>query len=85
MVQSYEDKVVALQNSIKDREAQLQLIEDAKNKEIATRQKRFDFRFLGSVETNGKLIDKVKKDIVKLRSEKRRLENELLSAKQGKK
>lgn len=42
-------------------------------KDQGLKQRRFDLRFLGTVETNGKLIDKVRKDIAKLKAEKNRL------------
>lgn len=35
--------------------------------------KKFDFKYYGAAETNGKLIDKVRRDIMKLKAEKRRL------------
>jgi hypothetical protein len=52
---------------------------------LGVRQKTFDFKYLGSVETNGKLIDKVKNEVNKLKIEKKRLENKLLLCKEDKK
>lgn len=73
MLGSYHEKLEKLQSSIKDREIELQRVEEGRNKQEGFRQRRFDLRFLGTVETNGKLIDKVRRDVAKLRAEKARL------------
>ena len=68
MVQSFEDKIGRLQQNIKHRETALQKVEDEKANEQSQTPKKFDFRYYGAAETNGKLIDKVRRDILKLKT-----------------
>jgi hypothetical protein len=49
MVQSFEQKVIKLQADIRDREKQLQFIEDVNNKEPMPRFRPIDLKFLGSI------------------------------------